>query len=69
MEIKLNLPKAFTGKQTKLNKFIQDVTLHLAINQEVYNNDEKKIASSFHTWLLYTIFTKFCFHAFITFLF
>ena len=44
MEIKLNLPKAFTGKQTKLNKFIQDVTLYLAINQEVYNNDEKKIA-------------------------
>ena len=43
-EIKLNLPKTFSGKQTNLNKFIQDVTLYLAVNQEVYNNDEKKIA-------------------------
>ena len=43
-EIKLKLPKTFSGKQTNLNKFIQDVTLYLAVNQEVYNNDEKKIA-------------------------
>ena len=42
-EIKLNSPKTFSGKQTDLNKFIQDVTLYLAINQKVYNNDEKKI--------------------------
>ena len=42
-EIKLNLPKVFTGKWTDLNKFIQDVTLYLAINQEAYNNNEKKI--------------------------
>ena len=42
-EIKLNLPKIFSGKWTDLNKFIQDVTLYLTINQEVYNNDEKKI--------------------------
>ena len=27
-----------------LNKFIQDITLYLAVNWEVYNNDEKKIA-------------------------
>ena len=40
-KIKLNPPKTFSGKQTDLNKFIQDVTLHLAINWEVYNNDEK----------------------------
>ena len=27
-----------------MNKFIQDVTLYLAVNQEVYNNNEEKIA-------------------------
>ena len=27
-----------------MNKFIQDVTLYLAVNWEVYNNNEKKIA-------------------------
>ena len=42
-EIKLNPPKTFSGKQTDLNKFMQDVTLYLAVNQEVYNNDEKEI--------------------------
>ena len=43
-EIKLNLPKTFSGKWTDLNKFIQDVTLYFAVNWEAYNNDEKKIA-------------------------
>ena len=43
-EIKLNPPKAFISKQTELNKFIQDVTLYITVNQEVYNNDKKKIA-------------------------
>ena len=43
-KIKLDLPKTFSGKWINLNKFIQDVTLYLAINWEVYNNDEKKIA-------------------------
>ena len=44
MEIKLNLPKVFTGKQNDLNKFLQNVTLYLSINKEIYDKDEKKIA-------------------------
>ena len=43
-EIKLNPPKVFTGKQNDLNKFLQDVTLYLSINKEIYDKDEKKIA-------------------------
>ena len=43
-EIKLNLPKVFTGKQNNLNKFLQDMTLYLSINKEIYDKDEKKIA-------------------------
>ena len=43
-EVKLNLPKVFSGKQTELNKFLQDVLVYLTVNKEVYNNDEKKIA-------------------------
>ena len=43
-EVKLNPPKVFSGKQTKLNKFLQDVLIYLTVNKEVYNNDEKKIA-------------------------
>ena len=43
-EVKLNLPKVFSGKRTKLNKFLQDVLVYLTVNKEVYNNDEKKIA-------------------------
>ena len=42
-EVKLNLPKVFSGKQTELNKFLQDVLVNLTVNKEVYNNDEKKI--------------------------
>ena len=37
------MPKIFSDKWTDLNKFIQDVTLYLTVNREVYNNDEKKI--------------------------
>ena len=32
------------GKQNDLNKFLQDVTLYLSINKEIYDKDEKKIA-------------------------
>ena len=42
-EVKLNLPKVFSGKRTELNKFLQDVLVYLTVNKEVYNNDEKKI--------------------------
>ena len=43
-EIKLNLPKVFMGKKNDLNKFLQDVTLYLSINKEIYNKHEKQIA-------------------------
>ena len=43
-EVKLNLPKVFSGKRTELNKFLQDVLIYLTVNKEVYNNNEKKIA-------------------------
>ena len=43
-EIKLNPPKVFIGKQNNLNKFLQDVTLYLSINKEIYDKDEKQIA-------------------------
>ena len=42
-EVKLNLPKVFSSKQTELNKFLQDVLIYLTVNKEVYNNNEKKI--------------------------
>ena len=42
-EVKLNLPKVFSGKRTELNKFLQDVLVYLTVNKEVYNNDKKKI--------------------------
>ena len=44
-EVKLNLPKVFSGKRTELelNKFLQDVFVYLTVNKEVYNNNEKNI--------------------------
>src|ERR1700735_1312093 len=43
-EVKLNPPKPFTGKQTELKNFMQDVVIYLAINKEIYNTDNKKVA-------------------------
>ena len=42
-EIRINLPKKFSGLQSKAGPFLQDVTLYLTLNQEVYNDDNKKI--------------------------
>ena len=42
-KVKLNPLKVFSGKQTELNKFLQDVLVYLTVNKEVYNNDKKKI--------------------------
>ena len=42
-EIRINLPKEFSGLQSEAGPFLQDVTLYLTLNQEVYNNDNKKI--------------------------
>ena len=43
-ELKLNQPKIFDGKRGELDDFIQDVQLYLAINDDVYDSDKKKIA-------------------------
>ena len=40
----LNPPRAFTGKRTDLQRFLQDTFVFLTINKEHYNNDDKKIA-------------------------
>ena len=40
----LNLPKIFMGKQTNLQRFLQDTFVFLTINKDHYNNDDKKIA-------------------------
>jgi hypothetical protein len=43
-ELKLNQPKAFGGKWDELTEFLQDVQLYLAVNDDIYNTDKKKIA-------------------------
>jgi hypothetical protein len=43
-ELRLNQPKAFGGKRDELTEFVQDVQLYLAVNDDVYNTDKKKIA-------------------------
>ena len=43
-ELKLNQPKVFGGKRDELDEFLQDIQLYLAVNDDVYNNDKKKIA-------------------------
>ena len=43
-EVKLNPPKAFSGKRTELKRFLQDTQVYLTINKEIYDNDDKKIA-------------------------
>src|SRR5271155_5099657 len=43
-EIKLNYPKAFSGKRESLKKFIQDCSLYLLVNRKTYNNDLARIA-------------------------
>ena len=40
----LNLPKIFTGKQTDLQRFLQDTFVFLTIHKDHYNNNDEKIA-------------------------
>ena len=42
-EIRLNPPKVFNGDRKTFRKFLQDAEVYLLINQEVYDNDLKKI--------------------------
>jgi Ty3 transposon capsid-like protein/Zinc knuckle len=43
-ELKLSPPKAFSGKRNEFDRFIQDVKLYLELNEDIYDNDKKKIA-------------------------
>jgi hypothetical protein len=42
-KIKLNPPMPLTGKQNEFVLFMQDVYIYLKVNQNTYNNDDKKI--------------------------
>jgi len=42
-ELGLARPDPYDGDRTKIDKFIQDCQLYLLINEEVYNDDKKKI--------------------------
>ena len=44
MKLKINPLKPFSRKRDEFNKFLQDVTLYLELNDEIYNSDKKKIA-------------------------
>ena len=43
-EIKLNMPSPFSGKREDLTKFWQDCCIFTSINDEIYNNNKRKIA-------------------------
>jgi hypothetical protein len=43
-KIKLNSPMPFTGKRNKFVLFMQDVYIYLKVNQQTYDNDNKKIS-------------------------
>jgi hypothetical protein len=43
-KIKLNPLMPFTGKWNKFILFMQDVYIYLKVNQQTYNNNNKKIS-------------------------
>ena len=43
IEIKMNLPKPFTGKKDELKRFLQNCRIHLQINRKKYDTDFAKI--------------------------
>ena len=42
-EVKMAMPREFSGKRTDLNRFIMSCMAHLTINKDIYQTDEKKI--------------------------
>ena len=46
-KIWISLPKELSGLQSEVGPFLQDVTLYLTLNQDVYENDNKKIVFVF----------------------
>ena len=43
IKLKINPLKPFSGKRDEFDKFLQDVTLYLELNDEIYNSNKKKI--------------------------
>jgi len=42
-EIKMNTPTPFTGKREKLEEFLIELEMYLAMNADIYNTDQRKI--------------------------
>jgi len=42
-EIKMNTPTPFTGKKEKLEEFLIELEMYLAMNADIYNTDQRKI--------------------------
>ena len=42
-EVKMVMPREFSGKRTDLNRFIMSCMAHLVVNKDIYHMDEKKI--------------------------
>src|SRR6266481_5421515 len=43
-EIGLNKPTPFDGDRKKIRKFIQECNIYMAVNHEIYRDDQTKIA-------------------------
>jgi hypothetical protein len=42
-ELKLKQPTSFNGRRDELDDFVQDILLYLGVNEDIYDNDRKKI--------------------------
>ena len=42
-EIKMNTPTPFTGKREKLEEFLIELKMYLAMNADIYNTDQRRI--------------------------
>ena len=42
-EVKMAMPREFSGKRTDLNRFLMSCMAHLVVNKDTYQTDEKKI--------------------------
>ena len=42
-EVKIAMPREFSGRRTDLNRFIMSCMAHLVVNKDIYHTDEKKI--------------------------
>ena len=42
-EVKMAMPREFSGKRTDLNRFIMSCMAHLTVNKDIYQTDKKKM--------------------------